>query len=79
MPPLPYLELHGIVFLFAVTAFLGHVISLSAPAVVIWRTALATIGAAAVVVVSRRATLLPPRRTIAALVAIGAIAGIHWL
>ena len=49
--PLPYLKLHGIVFLFAATAFLGHVISLSAPAVVIWRTALAAIGAAVVVVV----------------------------
>jgi drug/metabolite transporter (DMT)-like permease len=87
MPPLPYLQLqlqlqlqlHGIVFLFAATAFLGHVISLSAPAVVIWRTALAAIGAAAVVLVGRRATLFPPRRTIAALMAIGAIAGIHWL
>jgi drug/metabolite transporter (DMT)-like permease len=83
MPPLPYLQLqvqlHGIVFLFAATAFLGHVISLSAPAVVIWRTALAAIGAAAVVLVGQRATLFPPRRTIVALLAIGAIAGIHWL
>jgi len=79
MPPLAYLKLHGIVFLFAATAFLGHVISLSAPAVVIWRTGLATLGAAAIVVVGRRGPIIPERRTIAALLAIGAIAGIHWL
>ena len=77
MPPLPYLQLHGVVFLCAATAFLGHVISLSAPAVVVWRTALAAIGAAAVVLASRRGTLLPPRRTVLALVGIEAIAGIH--
>ena len=79
MLPLPTLQLHGIVFLFATTAFLGHVISLSAPAVVIWRTALAAIGAAAIVVIGRRGALVPSRRLIAALVGIGAIAGIHWL
>lgn len=79
MLPLPTLTLHGIVFLFATTAFLGHVISLSAPAVVIWRTALAAIGAAAIVVIGRRGALVPSRRLIAALVGIGAIAGIHWL
>ena len=79
MLSLPYLLLHGVVFLFAATAFLGHMISLSAPAVVVWRTALAALGAAAVVVIARRGTLLPGRRTIQALVAIGAIAGIHWL
>jgi len=79
MPPLAYLKLHGIVFLFAATAFLGHVISLSAPAVVIWRTGLATLGAAAIVVVGRRGPIIPERRTIATLLAIGAIAGIHWL
>jgi drug/metabolite transporter (DMT)-like permease len=79
MLPLPTLQLHGIVFLFATTAFLGHVISLSAPAVVIWRTALAAIGAAAIVVIGRRGALVPSQRLIAALVGIGAIAGIHWL
>lgn len=79
MPPLPYLTLHGVVFLFAATAFLGHVISLSAPAVVIWRTGLAALGAAVIVLLGRRGALLPERRTLLALVAIGAIAGIHWL
>ncbi len=79
MPLLPTLKLHGIVFLFAATAFLGHLLSLSAPAVVIWRTALAAIGAAVIVAVGRRGAIRPPRRTIAALLGIGAIAGIHWL
>lgn len=79
MPPLPYLTLHGVVFLFAATAFLGHLISLSAPAVVIWRTGLAAFGAAAVVLLGRRGALIPERRTILTLMAIGAIAGIHWL
>jgi len=79
MIPFPTLALHGLVLLFAATAFLGHLISLSAPAVVIWRTGLAALGAAAVVVLGRRGTLVPERRTIEALVAIGAIAGIHWL
>lgn len=75
----PTLTLHGVVFLFAATAFLGHLISLSAPAVVIWRTALSAVGAAAIVVLGRRGPLLPGRRTIPALVAIGAITGVHWL
>ena len=79
MPPIPYLKLHGVVFLFAATAFLGHLLSLSAPAVVVWRTALAAIGAAAAVAIGRRGALLPPPRTIAVLVGIGSIAGIHWL
>jgi drug/metabolite transporter (DMT)-like permease len=79
MLPFPTLTLHGVVFLFAATAFLGHLISLSAPAVVVWRTAMAALGAAAVVVMGRRGALLPRWRTIQALVAIGAIAGIHWL
>lgn len=79
MPVPPFLQLHLVVLLFAATAFLGHQISLSAPAVVVWRTALAAIGAAAVVLASRPAALIPPRRSIAALLGIGAIAGIHWL
>lgn len=72
-------RLHFVVVIFTATAFLGQWISLPAPAVVAWRTGLAALGAAAAARLASRRGLLPPPRTAAALVGIGAIAGLHWI
>lgn len=73
------LRLHGVVLVFTATAFLGQWISLPAPAVVVWRTGLAALGAAAAALLASRRDLLPPPRTAAALLGVGAIAGLHWI
>ena len=49
-PRFLYLQLHLLVALFASTAVFGHLLTLSAPALVMWRTFFAAIGAAVVAV-----------------------------
>ncbi|MES2440148.1 MAG: DMT family transporter [Verrucomicrobiota bacterium] len=74
-----FVQLHLLVALFATTAVLGHLISLSAIHLVVWRTFLASLGAAfCVVAVSRKSLRLPARQAVA-LLGIGAIVGLHWL
>ena len=79
MPRFLHLQLHLLVALFATTAVLGHLISLSAPALVVCRTALAAAGGAFVLVVVLRRGILPPARQILPLLGIGAIVGLHWM
>ena len=79
MPRFIFLQLHLLVALFATTAIFGHLISLSAPALVVWRTVLAAAGGAVLVAASSRRNLLPPARHIAPLLGIGAIIGMHWM
>lgn len=74
-----YIELHLLVVLLAVTAVLGNLISLPSAALVIWRTLLASLGAAFCVAFISRKRLWLPGRQIAALLGIGAIVGLHWL
>lgn len=71
--------MHLLVALLATTAVLGHVISLSAIHLVVWRTLLASLGAAFCVVVFSRKSLRLPMRQAATLLGIGAIVGLHWL
>ena len=79
MPRFIYLQLHLLVALFATTAIFGHLITLSAPALVAWRTFLAAAGGAVLVAVILRRNLLPSARRILPLIGIGGIVGIHWL
>lgn len=72
-------QLHLLVLLLAATAILGELISLSAPALVVWRSALAAFGAAAWVSLVRRRTPWPGGRNAAALIGVGAILGFHWI
>lgn len=74
-----YVQLHLLVGLFATTAVLGEWITLSAPALVVWRTALAAVGAAFLVLVLRRHRLRMPPRQAMVLLGIGAVVGVHWL
>ncbi len=73
-----YLHLHLLVALYATTAIFGHLITLSAPALVVWRSVLAAAGGVVFVVVQRRNPFPPPAR-ILPLLGIGAVVGLHWL
>jgi drug/metabolite transporter (DMT)-like permease len=79
MPRFIYVRLHLLVALFATTAILGQLISLSAPALVVWRTALAAAGGAFLVAVIQRRGVLPPRGRMLPLIGIGCIVGMHWM
>lgn len=79
MPRFRYLQLHLLVLLFATTAIFGHLITLSATALVLWRSLLAALGGAFLVGVVLRRNLRPPPGRILALIGIGAIMGVHWV
>jgi drug/metabolite transporter (DMT)-like permease len=79
MPKTVYLQLHLLVGLFATTAIFGHLVSLAALELVVWRSALAALGAAAVVAALGRRRLFPGLRNLGALLGIGMIVGIHWV
>ena len=73
-----YLKLHFIVLLWGFTAILGRLISLPSVELVFWRTGLAALGLAALLVLRRR-----PWRVAAAdaarLLAVGALVAAHWI
>ena len=79
MPRFVHLQLHLLVALLATTAILGHLISLSAPALVIWRTALAAGGGALVLLAFNRNALMLSARTRLSLLGVGCVVGVHWL
>lgn len=76
---MPHLQLHLLVILLAGTAVLGHLISLDAPALVVWRSFFAALGGAALLVWGMRRRLMPPRAMRLPLLAIGAVMGAHWM
>lgn len=78
-PRFIYVQLHLLVALLATTAILGHLISLSAPALVIWRTAFAATGGALLAGLVLRRPMFPGRGTILALLGIGCVVGLHWM
>jgi len=77
MPKL--LQLHLIVFLLAITGIIGREITLPAPALVAWRSALASLGAVAWVLAVQRIPVLPPRRGLLAMLGVGVVIGLHWM
>ena len=79
MPRFAYLQLHLLVALFATTAVFGHLITLSAPALVAWRSLLAAVGGAFFVALVLRRDLLPPPGRILPLIGVGCIVGAHWM
>jgi drug/metabolite transporter (DMT)-like permease len=78
-PRFLYLQLHLLIALFASTAVSGRWLTLSAPALVMWRTCIASLVAALVAVWWFRQRWWLPRRQVLALLGIGAIVGAHWL
>ncbi len=76
MPPL--LVLHLVVLSWAFTAVLGKLVTLPALDMVVWRTALATAGFFAIAAVLR-APLRVGVRSLASLLGVGALLGLHWV
>lgn len=78
-PRLIYLQLHLLVALFATTAILGQLISISATSLVIWRSLIAVAGGAVLVMMTGRGPLFPPPRMMVSLLGIGCVVGVHWM
>lgn len=79
MPRFLYLQLHLWVGLVATTAVFGNLITLSAPALVAWRAALAVAGGAFFILCIRRGKLRLPLKQAVVLIGIGVILGVHWM
>lgn len=79
MPRFLYIQLHLLVALLATTAVLGQLISVSATALVIWRTGLAAAAGAMVLGLILRRKVMPPRGRMLPLIGIGCIIGAHWM
>lgn len=75
----PYLQLHLLIVLFATTAILGNLLSMPAAGIVVWRTAIAAVGAAAWVGLVRRHSLWPGKRSALSFLGVGVIVGLHWI
>lgn len=73
------LQMHLLVVLFATTALLSKLISLSPAALVVWRTAFACLGGLLWAGVLEGQPLWPGRRRALALLGIGLIVGLHWI
>jgi drug/metabolite transporter (DMT)-like permease len=78
-PRFVHLQMHVLVLLFSSTAVLGALISLPAPVLVVWRTAIAAVAGGLLAVLLMRLRLFGPGPRIPALLAIGAIIGVHWM
>lgn len=78
-PRFIYVQLHLLVALLATTAILGHLISLSAPALVVWRTALAAVGGMLLAGLILRRPILPGLGVVLRLLGIGCVVGVHWM
>ena len=79
----PYLQLHVLVLILAVTAILGKLIALPAPALVLWRTGLAALGLVLWQTIRKQpslkiATSNARSDTFKAL-GVGIILGAHWM
>lgn len=79
MPRFIYLQLHLLVALYATTAIFGQLITLGAPALVVWRSLLAALGGAFLLAAVFRRKVLPPPGRMLQLIGIGAIVGVHWM
>lgn len=74
-----YLQLQFLVFILALTGILGRLISLPAPNLVLWRTALAAIIMAVWLGLSRRAPMTLQRSDLNKALTTGVILGLHWI
>jgi drug/metabolite transporter (DMT)-like permease len=75
----PYLQLHLLIVIFAMTTILGRLMTITAPVIVSWRTFIAAITALAWVAFVRRHKLWFGWKKTLILLGIGTILGVHWL
>lgn len=74
----PYLQLQFLVLILALTAILGRLITLPAPLLVLWRTALSACIIFLWLSATKRAPLRMPTRDTLKVIMIGVILGLHW-
>ena len=74
-----YFKLHFIVFLFGFTAILGKLVSLPSVEMVFYRTLLAAIGMAALILIMKGSFVLPKKTDLLKLFLTGLIVATHWL
>lgn len=75
----PLVQLHLLVGLYATTAIIGELLSVSAPVLVCWRTALAAVGGFLWVRAVGVRSVWPGGRDAVKLIGIGTLVGAHWL
>ncbi|WP_245849642.1 DMT family transporter [Hymenobacter crusticola] len=73
-----YLRLHFLVLLWGFTAILGKLISLPPVELVFWRTFLATVGLAALLVIRKQSWNIKPADVLR-LLSVGVLVAIHWI
>ncbi|WP_324671985.1 DMT family transporter [Hymenobacter sp. GOD-10R] len=73
-----YLRLHFLVLLWGFTAILGKLISLPPVELVFWRTFLATVGLAALLVIRKQSWRIKPADVLR-LLSVGVLVAIHWI
>lgn len=74
----PYVQLHGLIVIWAFTAILGRLIHLSALEIVVYRTLIATLGMW-MLVYWNKLSLNVSARSIAAMTGVGALIALHWI
>ncbi len=80
MPVLsPTVQMHLLVFIFAVTGVLGHWLTLSATSLVAWRTFLAMIVMGLWIMVRKKASIWISPKLVMQLIGTGLIVGSHWV
>lgn len=72
-------QLHLLVLLLASTAVLGRLITITPEATVVWRSALASLGAFFLCFTWRKCRVVLPSAVIGKLIGIGAVIGVHWI
>ena len=78
-PIKPIIQYHFLVFILALTAVLGRVISVEAPSLVFWRVSIAGFAMALWLAATNRSLLVMPRRRLLAVTSLGMIQGAHWV
>ncbi|GHN00868.1 permease [Cytophagales bacterium WSM2-2] len=74
-----YIKLHLIVFLFGFTAILGKLVSIPSVEMVFYRTLLAALGMAALILFTKGSFVVPSPKDFWKLMLTGLIVAIHWL
>ena len=73
------LQYHFLVFILALTAVLGHLISLEAPSLVFWRVTIAGLAMLLWLALTRPALLRLSRHRALAVFSVGLLQGAHWI
>ncbi|MBT8037958.1 MAG: DMT family transporter [Verrucomicrobiae bacterium] len=75
----PYLQLQLLILVFAFTSILGRLITLPAPLLVLWRTALAAVIMFIWLAISKRAPIAMNKGRVLRALGVGVILGLHWM